>query len=351
VLKISKSVLIGPELERKAQDAIHAVLASVAIDEVEIQVQPRNADWDFEVRVKTKLGPVALLCDVKSRAWPNELHAIAYRLQRAVRTRQPEVCVPVLVAPYFSAQAMESCSELGLSWADLSGNADLKMEGVYVRVRGFETPKRETRSATTLYGPRSSRVIHALLLEPSRKWNTESLASASGVSFGQVSTVRNLLEQNDWLISSYGVATLSEPKKLLEDWAAHHKPRRIAHRYFSLDPPAKLEARLESVLPDYALTEFAAADRYAPYTRYQRVAFYVPQWTEDHGRELGLRGGDGASNVTIYETGDDIPFVEIVRGSRCVSPIQTYLDLTQLAGRGLAAAEYLLETQIVGRWK
>jgi hypothetical protein len=351
VLKIPKSVPTAPELERKAQDAIRAVLASVAIDNVEIMVQPRGADWDFEVRAVTRHGQVSLLCDVKSRAWPNELHAIAYRLQRAVRTRQPEVCVPVLVAPYFSPQAIESCGELGLSWADLNGNVDLKMEGVYVKIRGIETSKRESRSVTTLYGPRSSRVIHALLLEPSRKWNTKSLASLSGVSFGQVSTVRNLLEQNDWLTSSYGVATLSEPKKLLDDWAAHYKPLRSVHRYFSLDPLANLEARLESVLPNYALTEFSAADRYAPYTRYQRVACYVPQWTEDHGRELGLRGGDGASNVTIYETGEDIPFVEMARGSRCVSPIQTYLDLTQLAGRGLDAADYLLKTQIVGRWK
>jgi hypothetical protein len=54
VLKKSKSAPNADELERKAQDSIRAAPASFAIDNVEINVQPRNADWDFEVRAEMK---------------------------------------------------------------------------------------------------------------------------------------------------------------------------------------------------------------------------------------------------------------------------------------------------------
>lgn len=351
MLKSSSASISGPELDHKAQEAILALVSTIPGSRAEIIHQPGGKDWDFGVLLQGANRRHLLICEVKSRAWPNELHAIAHRLHHVERSNPHENSTLVLIAPYFSPQAIDSCLQLGLSWVDLAGNGELRIDGAYIKVFGNPNPFKKGRGTASLYSPQSSQVVHALLLEPRRKWTTEELARTARVSLGQVSSVKRLLEANDWLHATYGETTLSEPKKLLDDWSLHYKPRRKTIRLFSLSTPTQLEEKIGSVLTDYAFTELSAAQRYAPYTRHQRVAFYVPRWRDQDASILGLRGGDGAANVTIYETGDEIGFTEAINGSQCASPIQTYLDLKLIAGRGQDAAEHLLETVIEARWK
>ena len=351
MLKETSVSISGPELERQAQEAIRALVATIPGVQVEISPLASGEAWDFDVELDLGSYRQRLLCEAKSRAFPNELHAIAHRLQQGVRQHPSERTIPVFIAPYLSPQAIQSCAELGLSWADLAGNCELKIDGAYIKVLGNHNPHKKGRGTASLYSPQSSRVIHALLLEPHRKWTTEELAHAAGVSLGQVSSVKKLLETNNWIRAVYGETSLTEPRRLLDDWSLHFKPHRKCVRLFTLDTPTQLEERIASTLSDYAFTELSAAQRYAPYTRHQRVAFYVSRWEEGHASALGLKGGDGAANVTIYETGEELAFTGTVNGSRCASPIQTYLDLRLLSGRGQDAAEHLLQTVIEPRWK
>ncbi len=339
------------ELERKAQDAIRALVATIPGVRVEIVPHTSGSAWDFEAQLVLTSGRQRLLCEAKSRAWPNELHAIAYRLQQGVRQILPERSVPVVIAPYLSPQAIQCCAELGLSWADLAGNCELKIDGAYIKVMGSPNLFKKGRGTASLYSPQSSKVVHALLLQPHRNWTTEDLAKVAGVSLGQVSSVRKLLETNNWIHATYGKTTLTEPRKLLDDWSLHYKPQRKAIRLYTLDTPVQLEERIRSTVSDYAFTELSAGQRYAPYTRHQRVALYVTRWQDEQASTLGLKGGDGAANVTIYETGEALAFIETLNGSQCASPIQTYLDLRLLSGRGQDTAEHLLESVIEARWK
>jgi hypothetical protein len=319
--------------------------------QVEILPLASGEAWDFDVQLRLGSDRQRLLCEAKTRAWPNELHAIAHRLQQGVRQHLSDRTTPVFIAPYLSPHAIQSCAELGLSWADFAGNCELKIDGAYIKVLGNPNPYKKGRGTASLYSPQSSRVVHALLLEPHRKWTTGELAHSAGVSLGQVSNVKKLLETNNWIRAVYGEASLKEPRKLLDDWSLHYKPPRKTVRLFTLDTPTQLEEKIGATLSDYAFTELSAAQRYAPYTRHQRVAFYVSRWEEGHASALGLKGGDGAANVTIYETGEELAFTETVNGSWCVSPIQTYLDLRLLSGRGQDAAEHLLHSVIEPRWK
>ncbi len=351
MLKEKAVSISGFELERKAQDAIRNLAAMIPGAQIEIVQRPRSGAWDFEAKLVMDSGQQRLLCEAKSRAWPNELHAIAHRLHQGVRQISPDRSVPVFIAPYFSPQAIQSCSELDLSWADLSGNCELKIDGAYMKVLGNPNPFKKGRGTASLYTPQSSQVVHALLLEPHRKWKTEHLAHAAGVSLGQVSSVKKLLRANNWIHATYGETSITAPRKLLDDWSLHYKPRRKSIRLFTLETPAQLEERISSTLSDYAFTELSAAHRYAAHTRHQRVALYVSRWREEQALKLGLKGGDGAANVTIYETGEELAFVDIVNECRCVSPILTYLDLRLLSGRSQDAAEHLLESVIEPRWK
>jgi Transcriptional regulator, AbiEi antitoxin, Type IV TA system len=339
------------DLEREAQTTLSTLLRTVPEVRLETIHPLSQSVSDFEVCIVIGSQRQTLLCEVRSRAWPNELFGVGHRLKKEVEQRLPERAIPVVIAPFLSPQAIETCAEFGISWADLAGNCDLKLSGSYIRVRGNPNRFKQGRGTASLYSPQSSRVIQALLLEPLRKWTTEDLAKAASVSLGQVSNVRQLLKHNNWIRASYGATSLAAPRKLLDDWSLHYKPQRNALRFFSLDAPAVLEERIRTDLSEYAFTEFSAAEQYAPYTRHQRVALYVSRWSPEDASILGLKGGDGATNVTIYETGQEIAFIETVNGRCCASPIQTYLDLRLQSGRSQDAAQHLLETIILPRWK
>lgn len=354
MLKIPDTARFGLELEREAKEVLRTILASIPGSQIEFRDELNHSSdgrrGDFEVTLKTSAGSTVLFCETKSRAWPNELYSLAHRMKGDRDRVGSAQTIPVLIAPYVSKQAAETCLELGLSWADLAGNCELQIEGAFIKIQGRPNPYRQGRGTASLYTPKSANVVHALLLDPHRPWTTEELAQTAKVSLGLVSSVKKLLEAQRWIQSSYGKTVLSEPNKLLEDWGNHYKPKRKALRCFTLDSPSQFESRVAEALQDYAFTEFSAAERFAPYTRHQQIAFYAPRWDGELSKALGLKQGDGASNVTIYTLGEPILFAETVNGVRCASPIQTYLDLKELPGRGQDAASHLHESVIQARW-
>jgi hypothetical protein len=320
----------------------------IAIERIERET---IAGCDFLIRITTPLGSQTLACETKARAYPSEIISISVRLKRLVQEQGDDHWYPVLIIPYFSKQAVATCMEVGISCVDIVGNCQISTPGVYIKIEGIKNPYHRGRDTLSLYSPKSAQIIHALLLKPEREWTVQELAYESKTSLGQVSSVKKLLEMNNWIASIYGKTKLVEPQKLLDDWLANYKPRRKVYHFYTLDDPAKLERRLSEHVPPCALTEYSAADKFAPYSRYQRVSFYVSEWSEEHAASLDLLGGDGASNVTVYEVPEAFQFCEEVRGYRCVSPILTYLDLMATPGRSQDAAEHLLNLCLLPRWK
>lgn len=337
------------ELEREGWDALERILAEVR-DSYERMTVPGGyrAQPDFLVRLSR--GQLFLACEVRSRAWPNELPAVAHLLREFSAGFSEGEVVPVLIAPSVSERAAQVCQTLGLSWVDFAGNCSLRIGGSFIRFQGRAGSGGRRRESGSLFSPKASRVLHALLLHPGRLWKTQELSDETGVSLGQVAAVKQRLERDLLLRSSYGQTELIEPDTLLDLWSAGYAPKRRVFRYFSLESPEALEARVSESLREAALTEFSAAERYAPYTRHQRVSFVAPGWSDALAKTLDLRAGDGASNVTVYSGEEPVLFSEIQRGVRCVSPVQCYLDLMLLAGRGQDAARHLRETVFRARW-
>ena len=331
--------------------SIKAVCEFLAkIPGVRVTQQRESSGVDFVLKVASEVGDVFLIGDVKGRGLPGEIASIAHRLKAVVLSDPSRKSVPFLVVPRLTEGAADVCRELGISWMDLAGNCDLRWPGMYVEIRGRSiTAPKITRNAA-LYTPKAARVVHALLLDPMREWRTTDLYQATGVSLGQVAKVKSSLASQGWVESSYGRLVLTRPRKLLDDWARQYRPLRREVRYFSLEALFDIEKRFSQSVPAGTLTEFAAAERYAPYTYYQRLAFYVPEWPSSLAKDLGLRPAEGGANVTVYESLEGGLFSEERAGTRIASPIRTYLDLTLLGGRGQDAAEHLLEVAILPRW-
>ncbi len=306
---------------------------------------------DQIIEISTPEGTKILYCHYKSRAWTNELTSAKFHIERSQYFRGWHNCYALLIAPSVSDSAAKTCEELGLSWVDLAGNCNLALDGLFIKIRGNPNPHAKSRGTATLFSPKSAQVVHALLNHPGRQWTHSQLANVSGVSQAQVSSVKKLIENNGWIQAKYGEIRLTHPIDLLADWKEHYKPKRTAHQFFTLDSTEDLERKISENFPDFALTEVSSSEHYAPYVRNnRRLSFYSSNWKPEYAQAMGLRDGEGGSNVTVYQT-DDVQFPEEIDGVRCASPIQTYLDLSLLSGRGRDAAEHLYETVILPRWQ
>ena len=82
------------------------------------------------------------------------------------------------------------------------------------------------------------------------------------------------------------------------------------------------------------------------------MRFYVADGVDSIAEKLSLKRVSSGANVTLIEPYDDGVFfgAREVAGAPVVSPIQIYLDLAQIKGRGEEAAAAILEEVIKPLW-
>ena len=305
---------------------------------------------DAVIEFQGDRGPYWILLEVKSRAWPSDIEAAALQARHLARARFGDRGVAVLAAPKISEEAAEVCRRLEISWIDEAGNCDIAFPGVWVQVRGNpHSQKPEKANVVDPFSGKASRILAELLDSPNREWRLKDLAEEAGVSIGLTSMVRSSLAEKGYIMPAHGENRLIRPTELLTEWRERYSPRREASRYFTLEPLEKVERLLSE--QGAVLTEFSAADRYAPYTRYQRIAAYAPHIDKFDAKDLSLRMGDTGANVTLYSEDPPVGKVHERDGLRVVSSVQACLDLTALGGRGVDAADFLAETYILRRWR
>jgi len=262
----------------------------------------------------------------------------------------------IFTAPYISPRGAQFCREAGMGYCDLAGNCFLSFGQVYVLRENWPNPAKRT-ATVSLWAAKSERVLRALLENPERVWKTQDLAEEAKVSTGLVSNVRSQLADREWIERGESGFCLREPLTLLQEWAAHRKLKRAPARvFYSLDKTGEIENQLARWGKEHdqnvALTEFSGAARLAPYARYSQASAYVDGDLEVLRRDLDLRTTNTGSNVRLLLPRDEGVFygARTLDNVMVVSPIQVYLDLKALEGRGDEAAQYLLERTLQPRW-
>jgi hypothetical protein len=79
---------------------------------------------------------------------------------------------------------------------------------------------------------------------------------------------------------------------------------------------------------------------------------YVDSRVEELARRLELKEAPGGTTVSLVEPPDKGVFIGSyeIEGQRVVSPVQLYLDLRSLKGRGEKAAAAILQKVIKPTW-
>lgn len=324
-----------------------------------VSIERESAAIDRGIDIVATIGVanrrIRLALEVKGNGQPRYVRMAVAKLARLRQSEPDMYCV--FAAPYISPQAAEICIQENVGYMDLAGNFRLTFDHVYIEQEANTNPFPEKRELRSLYARKAERVLRVLLNDPRKQWRIQALAQEADVSLGQAAKVKKSLEDREWLVNSPDGLSLSDPGSLLAEWSRNYKFKKNAVRqYYSLLDIPEIEARLASACEEagikYALTGFSAAARYAPFVRYQRAAAYVSRDIELIAKNLSLKGVDSGANVVLVTPYDEgvLNGTKVIDGIRIASPVQVYLDLQEMKGRGEEASNTIFDEVIKQTW-
>lgn len=354
--------MTNKEMSRKAEERLREILKRIPFLEAgatrfeqpnEQAPMPRP---DLMMQISTPDGPVTLVVEAKSSLTPKAAREASRQL--ASMAAMIPAGYGVIVAPFVSDRSAQICREAGVGYLDLAGNFGLYFNTVFLEVQGRPNPFRKQQELKSLFSPKSSRAVRVMLENPMRAWRVQSLAKEAELSIGLVSNIKAKLEQQELIRKEPDGFRLTEPETLLMTWSEKYSLKKNPSTdYYLPDEVPEIEGKiahsLKNLRQDYAFTLFSAADKVAPYTRYQRVFVYVDGDQSSLVEDLSLKLVDSGPNVTIFMPYDEGVFYggQEIDGQRIVGLIQLYIDLASYKGRGEEAASFLLENKLRKIWQ
>ena len=320
-----------------------------------------NADIIAEIKVGQ--GQYTIFGEVKANGQPVLARRAIEQLQYSMFRHAPSKGrqYGVFLAPFISEESARICREAGNGYVDLAGNAHLEFGTVYIDIRTAENPFKEQRENRPLFSTKGELVLRTLLTPPLKSWKVIELVKATGVSAGQVSTVRQRLLEREWAVVNDQGLRLRRPEELAQAWKAVYKQRLLSTRrgYTALHGVA-LETALRAAMSEadhggqLVLGSFSAARWLAPFARQGTTYFYATaEGLSIAERHLELQSASRGENMVIWSPKEDDVFsqrVEPAEGIWCAGLVQTWLDLSASGERGSEAAEHLLQQELLPAW-
>jgi hypothetical protein len=338
------------ELKKEAAERLHGLFPQVA--EWQESLDASVGDQTVDLLVKFRMGPAleikTLICETRSRGEPRYLREAITRL-RELKPHLPGA-YPIVAAPYVTLQSAALVRRNGCGYLDLSGNCYLAFDSVLIQKEGRPNAGLVRRPLRTLFAPRATRVVRALLVERERAWRLDELGRAVSVSLGHAHNVIKRLEELDWIERGPdGLYRLARPGELLDAWRDAYSYR-VSGLSAYISPAGDKRRVMEGLARhatelgmSYAFTLHAGASLIGPHTRVSTVHCYVTGDTEALVRVLGLQPVEGEGSVylmTPYDPG--VFYAPVVKGGfRVVSLPQLYVDLHGYERRGREQAEKL----------
>lgn len=251
---------------------------------------------------------------------------------------------PVVVVPYMGARGRSACETAGISWIDLSGNANLQVSTgshrLVIRANGHDDVFRHRGRPSNPFAPKASRLARFLIDQVEGEATQAELVRDTGLDAGHVSRVMRRLEADGMIARRAGGRWhVLDRALLLDAWAeadafAHHAlPGHVPGRTGE-ERTLRLAHALEARNVEYALTGLAAGWAYTHAAGFRTVSCFV----NDAGQtadlvaaldEAGFREDSAGPNVRILVPSDHGVFhgARPVHGMRFVCPAQAYVDL------------------------
>ena len=330
-----------------------------AIPGLKLEVLPRNRNQpyaDFVFKIIGKGWDQLIYVETKTLGTPKQVREAVNSLIRIADPRK--AAYGIVVAPFISTKTAAICKMNGIGFVDLSGNCYLQFKQVVISIenKANKFPFREGLSS--IYAPKSERILRVLLTFPYRGWKVIDLAEEADISLGMISHVGKKLIEEEWAERNSDGISLTKPESLLEDWSKNYTfQRNKLLNYYTLLSVPELELGLGQICKQqgilYALTGFSAANKIAPMVKGQRSMIYLGAEIEKLAEKLSLKRVESGANVVLIKPYDEGVFwkSESIGDVMVANPIQVYLDLKRYPGRGEEAADQILKEIIKTRWQ
>ena len=243
----------------------------------------------------------------------------------------------LLVVPYMGDVGARLCHEAGASWIDLSGNAHIETDSLFVHVEGKSNEFKRPGRPSNAFAPKSSRISRFLLQHPDEYFTQRELAEATDLGDGYTSKIVRRLEEME-LIARKGSRKIgvADPALLLDAWwetydfSKHQIIRGTVAARHSRELLERLIEPLRDLEGNIAATGLAAAWMMTRFASFRITTFYLEHSPpEDWKRSIGLREDPKGANLWLVVPSDYGVFhgSTQIEGVPCVHPVQAYLDL------------------------
>jgi hypothetical protein len=320
-----------------------------------VEFEPKTAmsrGESYEPDLIVEVGGFRFLVEFKASTLVAPIAAGIEQLKR-YPVEPPDI--RLLVTPFMGDTGIAKCAEAGISWLDLSGNADVSAPGLRLYVRGeknkFISPGRNENP----FAPKSSRIARHLLYQPSRLFTQRELAEETELGEGFVSRIVKSLEAQQLVArdSAAGRLSINKHSVMLDAWQQGYdfKKHEIVRGHVAGRSGEEIQGKISKILKDqsveHAVTGLGAAWLYLKFAAFRTVSFYLRDWPDKALLEqIGFRENSAGANVWLIIPKDpDVFFgVESVAGIPAVHRIQVWLDLKFHPERSEEAAAELRKT-------
>jgi len=266
---------------------------------------------------------------------------------------------PLVVVPYMGDAGAKTCADAEVDWLDLSGNASITAPGIRLERRGRPNKFKRSGRPSSVFSPRSSRLVRQLLLE-SDGLERHDLVRSSGLDEGYASRVLGKMRDEGVILVEGNRLRLVDRLAMLDAWRSEYEFLELVHvrkGHLSVESGqtlAVLAERLNETC-DYAMTGLGAAALMTGFGNHRLVTSFVASAPDDAMlRSLGIRPEERGANVWLAQPKDDAVFwgAHTLEGSsvRCAAKLQVYLDLKAQPERAEEATTAIRE-ELKRQWQ
>jgi len=296
-----------------------------------------------------KYGDVVFIVEYKDSGKAASVENGILQLKRM--NLHENISVRLLVVPYMHDRGRERCRQEGISWLDLSGNADITGHGIRISSSGRPNIYRQPGRSSGVFARKSSRVSRVLLHHAESSFTQRELSKITDLDEGYVSKIVRSLESDELIDRLEDRSVKARDKSLLLDaWREaydfHEQPLIRGHvpARSGLDLLSVLSREFSSDGIEYAASGLAGAWLYTQFADFRIATIYLQRSIPaEKLSELGFREGEPGENIWLVIPKDEWVFYESkeIDGIRSVHPLQVFLDLKGHPERAEEAADEL----------
>jgi len=344
---IKSSMILIPE-----KDALQKIVDLLAkwLKVSKNKIRKKDQFHNENVYGHFKVGKYEFIIEIKAGSNSAQVSSAIQTLKKN-RIQFHAPYIPLVVAPFMGEVGRKLCEDSGVSWADLSGNADISAPDLRILIGGQPNLFKNLGRPSSPFAPKSARIARWLLINADKSVRQRELSLATNMDEGFTSRIVSRLEEEE-LISRKedGSIFVPNPNLLLDSWREKYdfKKNRIIKGHIAARSSNEVLQKISDFLLEenikHAATGLSGAWLYSKFAGFRIVTFYINKQLSHHLiKILGFREEERGSNVWFVVSKDEGVFhgSEKEEGVNCAHPVQVYLDLFGHPERAMEAASNL----------